>query len=74
MPFVAVWTPDQEIRAWSVTVPDGVPTGTEVGATSVPVPDSTFRRVPTNVISIAPLIGDAIHRIHTGESVGALFS
>lgn len=41
---------------------------------SVPVPEGTFRRVSTRVISIAPLIGDAIHRIHTGESVGALFS
>lgn len=41
---------------------------------SVPVPEGTFRHVPTSTISIAPLIGDAIHRIHTGESVGALFS
>ena len=41
---------------------------------SVPVPEGTFARAPTHVISIAPLIGDAIHRIHTGESVGALFS
>ena len=32
-----------------------------------------FHEVPTRVISIAPLIGDAIHRIHTGGSVGALF-
>ena len=26
------------------------------------------------VLSIAPLLGEAIHRIHTGQSVGALFS
>jgi len=25
------------------------------------------------VLSIAPLLGEAIHRIHTGKSVGALF-
>ena len=41
---------------------------------SVPVPGGTFERVPARVLSIAPLIGDAIHRIHTGESIGALFS
>ncbi len=41
---------------------------------SVPVPEGTFTRARTHVISIAPVIGDAIHRIHTGESVGALFS
>ena len=25
------------------------------------------------VLPIAPLLGEAIHRIHTGQSVGALF-
>ncbi len=53
---------------------DGADIEALVYTDSVPVPEGTFRRVPTNVISIAPLIGDAIHRIHTGESVGALFS
>ena len=26
-----------------------------------------------NVLSIAPLLGEAIHRIHTGHSIGAMF-
>jgi len=41
---------------------------------TVPVDRSKFTQVPTTVLSIAPLIGDAIDRIHTGGSVGALFS
>ncbi len=41
---------------------------------TVPVDRSKFTQVPATVLSIAPLIGDAIHRIHTGGSVGALFS
>jgi ribose-phosphate pyrophosphokinase len=53
---------------------DGADVEALVFTDSVPVPDGTFRHVPASVISIAPLIGDAIHRIHTGESVGALFS
>ena len=32
-----------------------------------------FKQVPTRTLSIAPLIGDAMHRIHTGGSVGELF-
>lgn len=40
---------------------------------SVPVPADGFTRVPAHVISLAPLIGDAIDRIHTGGSVGGLF-
>ena len=40
---------------------------------SVPVPEGAFRRVPRSVISIAPIVGDAMHRIHTGGSVGELF-
>jgi len=40
---------------------------------SVPVPAA--KRVPQmRVLSVAPLIGEAIKRIHRGESVGALFS
>ena len=39
---------------------------------SVPVPDN--KRLPNmSVIPIAPLFGDAIARIHSGQSVGALF-
>ena len=25
------------------------------------------------IVSVAPLLGEAIHRIHTGTSVGAMF-
>ena len=32
-----------------------------------------FQHVPTRTLSMAPLIGDAMHRIHTGGSVGELF-
>ena len=40
---------------------------------TVPVAPGAFKRVPQQVISIAPLVGDAMHRIHTGGSVGELF-
>jgi ribose-phosphate pyrophosphokinase len=40
---------------------------------TLPLVHGTFTKVPTTVLSVAPLIGDAIHRIHTGGSVGALF-
>jgi ribose-phosphate pyrophosphokinase len=40
---------------------------------SIPLPAS--KRLPKiTVLSVAPLIGEAIKRIHRGESVGALFS
>ena len=39
---------------------------------SVPVA-RPFSKVPTRTLSLAPLIGDAIKRIHTGGSVGELF-
>jgi ribose-phosphate pyrophosphokinase len=32
-----------------------------------------FTKVATQTVSMAPLIGDAMHRIHTGGSVGELF-
>ena len=41
---------------------------------TVPVEDGVFKRTKPTVISLAPLFGDAIHRIHTGGSVSALFS
>lgn len=41
---------------------------------SVPVPGDGFTRVPTQELSIATLIGDAMKRIHTGGSVGELFN
>jgi len=40
---------------------------------SLPLIHGKFSKVPVGEISVAPLIGDAIHRIHTGGSVGALF-
>jgi ribose-phosphate pyrophosphokinase len=40
---------------------------------TVPLPAA--KRLPKiKVLSVAPLIGEAIRRIHRGESVGALFS
>ena len=39
---------------------------------SIPIPDS--KRLPNmTVLPVAPLLGDAIGRIHSGQSVGALF-
>ena len=39
---------------------------------SVPIPES--KRLPNmTVLPVAPLLGDAIGRIHSGQSVGALF-
>jgi ribose-phosphate pyrophosphokinase len=47
---------------------------TEVVITDT-VPLTPARRLPIiKVLSVAPLIGEAIRRIHRGESVGALFS
>jgi ribose-phosphate pyrophosphokinase len=39
------------------------------------VPLAPAKRIPKlTTLSVAPLIGEAIRRIHRGESVGALFS
>ena len=40
---------------------------------SLPLVNGEFERVQTSVLSTASILGDAIHRIHTGGSVGALF-
>jgi ribose-phosphate pyrophosphokinase len=40
---------------------------------TLPLVHGQFSTVETHVLSVAPLLGDAIHRIHTGGSVGALF-
>ena len=40
---------------------------------TLPLVHGTFKHVPATLLSVAPLIGDAMHRIHTGGSVGALF-
>jgi hypothetical protein len=40
---------------------------------TVPLP--AYKQIPKiKVLTVAPLIGEAIKRIHRGESVGALFS
>lgn len=41
---------------------------------TVPVPDGAFKETELRVMSLAPLFGDAIHRIHTGGSVSSLFT
>ena len=40
---------------------------------TVPVAADAFQHVQTHVLSVAPYFGDAMHRIHTGGSVGELF-
>ena len=40
---------------------------------TVPIADGAFQHVQTHVLSVAPYFGDAMHRIHTGGSVGELF-
>ncbi len=40
---------------------------------TVPLADDAFTRVRTHMLSVAPYFGDAMHRIHTGGSVGELF-
>jgi ribose-phosphate pyrophosphokinase len=38
------------------------------------LPVSNERRLDKiTVLPIAPLLGEAIHRIHTGKSIGAMF-
>ena len=40
---------------------------------TIPLPSG--KRLPNmTVLSVAPLLGEAIRRIHTGQSVGALFN
>ncbi|MCH2521511.1 MAG: ribose-phosphate pyrophosphokinase [Dehalococcoidia bacterium] len=41
---------------------------------TLPLVRGEFQSVPQKTISIAPLLGDAINRIHSGGSVGALFN
>ena len=40
---------------------------------SLPLVHGEFQNVQSSVLSTASILGDAIHRIHTGGSVGALF-
>ena len=39
---------------------------------TLPIPEAK-RRAKTTILSVAPLLGEAIHRIHSGLSVGAMF-
>ena len=43
-----------------------------VGKPKLPVPEKK-KIDKIKVLSLAPLLGEAISRIHTGQSVGALF-
>ena len=39
------------------------------------IPIAPEKHLPNmTVLSVAPLLGEAIRRIHTGQSVGALFN
>lgn len=49
----------------------GAPVKEIVVTDTIPSKDKTLDNI--NVLPIAPLLGEAIHRIHTGLSVGALF-
>ena len=40
---------------------------------TLPIAEGAFTQAPTRVLSVAPLFGDAIHRIHTGGSISDLF-
>ena len=40
---------------------------------TLPIAEEAFSQAPTKVLSVAPLFGDAMHRIHTGGSVSDLF-
>jgi ribose-phosphate pyrophosphokinase len=40
---------------------------------TIPIPPSKMLPSMT-ILSVAPLLGEAIRRIHTGQSVGALFN
>lgn len=49
----------------------GSPVKEVVVTDTIPLRDNPGGKI--SVLSIAPLLGEAIHRIHTGKSVGALF-
>ena len=51
---------------------DGSPIRQYVCTNSIPMPPDKMTD-HMNIVSIAPLLGEAIHRIHTGTSVGAMF-
>ena len=51
---------------------DGSPIREYVCTNSIPMPPEKMTS-NLRIVSIAPLLGEAIHRIHTGTSVGAMF-
>ncbi len=51
---------------------NGSPIQQYVCTNSIPMPPDKLTG-HMNIVSIAPLLGEAIHRIHTGTSVGAMF-
>ncbi len=52
---------------------EGAPLRELVFTDTIPIPP--HKRLPNmTVLSVAPLLGEAIRRIHTGQSVGALFN
>ena len=51
---------------------NGSPIQQYVCTNSIPMPPDKMTG-HMNIVSIAPLLGEAIHRIHTGTSVGAMF-
>jgi ribose-phosphate pyrophosphokinase len=51
---------------------DALPVKKVVVTNTVPV-NGGKESEKISVVSIAPLLGEAIHRIHTGQSIGAMF-
>ena len=50
----------------------GSPIREYVCTNSIPMPPDKMTD-NIEIVSVAPLLGEAIHRIHTGTSVGAMF-
>jgi hypothetical protein len=74
--FVDAASGDLHLKATATTAIDRIAASNliEVVLTdSVPLPERK-RLAKITTLSVAPLIGEAIRRIHRGESVGALFS
>ena len=68
---VACVHPVMAPRAFETLDADGI--DELVHTDTLPLVHGKFERTPTSVLSVAPMLGDAMHRIHTGGSVGALF-
>ncbi|MQA00477.1 MAG: ribose-phosphate diphosphokinase [Dehalococcoidia bacterium] len=68
---VACVHPVMAPRAFKTLDADGI--DELVHTDTLPLVHGKFERTPTSVVSVASMLGDAMHRIHTGGSVGALF-